>query len=96
MVHVAAIAGVKFAEGTDTVPAMLSPGEMIIPRRFADAIRTGDLILSGRGYGGRNTSFGDINVNIYGASLASGQDVSELAEQLGFEIDRQLRYNRGF
>ena len=37
---------------TDTIPAMLSPGEMVIPQGIADGIRSGDLSLGGPGGSG--------------------------------------------
>lgn len=37
------------ASGSDTIPAMLSPGEMVIPKSFSSAIRSGELTLSGKG-----------------------------------------------
>ena len=84
-------AGGKFAEGTDTVPAMLSPGEMIFPRSMADAIRAGDISVSGRNGGGGG---GDIEINLYGVTITGKESVRELAEELGFEIDRQRRSAR--
>lgn len=49
--QVANIAGVQFASGTDFVPqdmqATVHQGEIIIPKTFAEAIRAGDLTLSG-------------------------------------------------
>jgi hypothetical protein len=88
LLNVANIASQKFAQGTDTVPSMLSPGEMVVPRTFAQAIRQGDLTLGGRG---NSDSFGDININIYGADMSSGMGIERTAEMLGFEIERKLR-----
>ena len=47
--QVGIIASQGFARGTDTVPARLSPGEMVFPSTMADAIRRGDIVVSGRG-----------------------------------------------
>lgn len=80
-----------FAEGTDTVPAMLSPGEMIFPRSMADAIRSGDISVSGKG---GSSNVGDIAINIYGVTINSKDNIRSLAEELGFEIDRKLRNAR--
>ena len=86
-----AIAG-SFAEGTDTVPSMLSPGEMVVPRTFAEAIRAGDLSLSGKDGG----NFGDINIFIQGGINPAGASVDDMAEQLGFAFEREVRTARGF
>lgn len=96
----ALIASQKFAEGspnvqhhasgTDTVPAMLTPGEMVFPRTMADAIRNGDISVSGRG-GGEG-----IQVNVYGGNFNSRDMIRTLAEEIGFEIDRKLRGARSF
>lgn len=87
---VAAAGAAGFAEGTDTVPAMLTPGEMIFPRSMADAIRSGDITVSGRG----GVGGGDININIYGVTISSKDSVRDLAEELGAEIERQARNAR--
>jgi hypothetical protein len=87
----AAIAGVGFAKGTDSVPSMLTPGEMVVPRDFASAIRSGDLSLSGPG----NSSFGEVNIYIQGGVRSDGRSVESLAETLGFEFARQVRVARG-
>ena len=84
--------GGNFATGTDSVPAMLTPGEMVIPRSFAQAIKQGDLVLGGRGGG----SFGDINIFIQGGINAAGASINEMAEQLGFAFEREVRTARGF
>lgn len=80
-----------FAEGTDTVPSMLTPGEMVVPRSFAQAVRSGDLTLGGPGGAG-----GDVNIFIQGGINPEGQTVDEMAERLGFEFERQVRTARGF
>jgi hypothetical protein len=79
------------AEGTDTVPAMLSPGEMVFPRSMADAIRAGDISVGGPG---GSSGGGDIEINLYGVTITSKDSVRELAEELGFELDRRLRNAR--
>lgn len=38
---------------TDTIPAMLSPGEMVVPQGIAEGIRGGDLSLGGPGGSGQ-------------------------------------------
>jgi hypothetical protein len=47
--QIATIAAQPFSKGTDSVPSVLTPGEMVIPRSFAAAIRSGDLSLGGPG-----------------------------------------------
>lgn len=79
-----------YATGTDTVPAMLSPGEMIFPKRMSDAIRNGDITVSGRSNGGG----GDINIFMSGVTISSRDSVRDLAEELGFEIERRSRSAR--
>jgi hypothetical protein len=93
LAEAAAIASIGFAKGTDSVPAMLTPGEMVVPRDFASAVRSGDISIGGRGGSG---SFGDINIYIQGGIRQDGDSVSRMAEKLGFEFERQLRTARGF
>jgi len=90
-IQIATIAAQKFATGTDSVPAMLTPGEMVFPRTMSDAIRSGDIVVGGRGSGGGGSTF---NITINGASMNSGADIEALAEQLGFEVERKLRRAR--
>lgn len=92
LANVAQIAGIGFAEGTDTVPANLTPGEMVVPRTFAEAIRRGDLSLSGPGSGGSDV--GQVNIYIQGGIRSDGASVEEMAEELGFEFERQIRSAR--
>lgn len=80
-----------FAEGTDSVPAMLTPGEMIFPKSMADAIRSGKISVSGPGGGGGG---GDVNIYMSGVTITSKDSVRELAEELGFEIERRSRNAR--
>jgi hypothetical protein len=94
-VQIATIASQSFAVGTDNVPydmtANIHKGEAIIPATFADSIRKGDLTLSGGGKGG-----GDINIYMSGITITSKDNIRQLAEQLGFEIDRKSRNARSF
>lgn len=83
-------AGGKFAEGTDSVPAMLTPGEMVFPRSMADAIRQGSITVGGPGGSGG----GDINISIYNPQFKDEQSVRDLSEMVGFEIERELRRAR--
>lgn len=90
-IQVATIAATNFASGTDTVPANLSPGEMVFPRSMAQAIRSGDITVGGRdsGVGGSN-----ITIIIERADMSSNQAIDQVAEQLGFGVERSLRLGR--
>lgn len=88
--QIALISGVKFASGTDTVPSMLSPGETVIPRSFADAIRQGKLTLSGPGAATAREN-NPININISDVTINSDYDIENLAEQLGTNIQKKIR-----
>lgn len=83
--------GAHLSDGTDTVPAMLTPGEMVVPQSMADAIRKGQLSLGGPqgGNGG-----GDVNIYMSGVTINSKDSVRQLAEELGFEIERRSRNAR--
>jgi len=83
---VASITGVKFAEGAasvpgigsrDTVPASLTPGEMIVPKSFAESIRAGELSLSGSEEGSGST---EIQVNINNPIFYGEPDIDFVKE----------------
>lgn len=96
-IQIATIASQGFAEGTDTVPAMLSPGEMVIPSTFADAIRKGNLSLSGNGAaaGSSRQSDGGNNITInMSATITSELDIADVAKQIAFNTNRELQYIR--
>lgn len=92
----ALIASQKFALGTPEVPndmiAQVHKGETIIPATFAESIRRGDLTLSG---GGNTSNSNSVEVNIYYPKMSKADEVKELANMLGVEIERQLQYARG-
>jgi len=88
--QIATINGVGFAEGTDSVPAMLTPGEMIFPQSMADAIRSGDIVVSGRDGGAGGSTIGNININVE-AVIANDLDINNLTQLLGENIERELR-----
>jgi hypothetical protein len=87
---VTAAGAAHLAEGTDTVPAMLSPGEMVFPRSMADAIRAGSITVSGNGQGGGGGN-GDVYITLSGITINSKDNIRQLAEELGFEMKRKLR-----
>ncbi len=91
-IQIATIAAQSFAVGTPSVPsdmmAQVHKGETIIPATFADAIRKGDLSLSGKGQSGG----GDVHVNVYYPKMGTLAEVKAMAQALGTEIERQLRY----
>lgn len=71
------------AGGTDSVPAMLSPGEGVIPATFMNAISTGRLSLSGGG-GGAGTQ---VNIEINNPILSNINDIDTLAEEIANRIN---------
>lgn len=78
----------KFAEGTDSVPAMVSPREMIFPTTMADAIRRGDMVVSGRGGfdrgNGGSTITGDtiINFEINNPIVRDTESINEMVNAI--------------
>lgn len=94
-VAASAIAG-SFAEGSASIPddmvAQIHKKEMIIPATFSESIRRGELTLGGKDGG----SFGDINIFIQGGINPGGSSVDEMAEQLGFAFEKEVRLARGF
>lgn len=97
LAEVSAIQSTKFAEGTDRVPAVLSPGEMVIPSRFADAIRRGDLYLGGRSRDQSMPTKKEINLyitnNIEGSFDRT--NIDELVDQIGQRVSGELLFSRG-
>lgn len=92
-IQIGTIASQQFAEGTDTVPAMLSPGEMVIPNTFAGAIRSGSLTLGGPSGSGGQSGAG-LSPNIYitvAATVNQDVDISSLSTKLGTYIEQYLR-----
>lgn len=84
-----AAGAVGLAEGTDTVPSMLSPGEMVVPNSFASALRDGNLTLGGPGGSGGGDHY-QINVNVK-ADVNSTIDIDKMASQIGLRIEQKLR-----
>ena len=79
-------------QGTDVIPAMLSPGEVVInaasARRFAaqlTAINAGVQPVY-RSEGGSVTNIGDINVTVTGGGTSR-----QTAREIAAEIRRELR-----
>ncbi|QGH73030.1 MAG: hypothetical protein [Siphoviridae sp. ctCJE6] len=82
------------AEGTDKVPARLSPGEMVIPRKFSDAIREGRLSLSGPDQRPgaafpQGAIIENIEINVEGG--IDEDRIPDIVEKIGIEIDNRLR-----
>jgi hypothetical protein len=74
------------ASGTDTIPAMLTPGEMVIPKSIAQGVRSGDMSVGGQGGGA-------ITVSLEGAKFY-GKVPKETAYEIGEEIGRGIRFNQ--
>lgn len=93
--QIATIASVGYATGTDSVPARLSPGEIVIPNTFADAIRTGRLTLGGRdgGNGGSHQQIDKIEINVNGSvdDRNINEIVDKVREEIGLQFERRLR-----
>ena len=84
--QVGIIASQGFAEGTDSVPARVSPGEMIFPRTMADAIRAGDISVSGRNAGGPIQVFVEINNPV----VRSDDDIDTLIEEVSTRLAQEV------
>lgn len=76
----------QFSDGTDTVPSMLSPGEMVVPRTFAQAIREGELTLGGRGGGDGSQN---ISIEINNPILNSMDNINQLVEEISYRLSRE-------
>lgn len=86
--QVGIIASQGFAEGTDSVPSMLTPGEMVVPRSFANSVRSGDITIGGKGSpqyagGGGNTT---IEIQINNPVVSDESQVDNLANQVALRI----------
>lgn len=81
-------------QGTDTIPAMLSPGEFVVnarsTRRFYSQLQAMNAGVKPifRQDGGPVTNVGDINV-----SVGSGKDSADTGGRIGRSIRRELRRN---
>jgi len=85
--QVGIIASQGFAEGTDSVPAKVAPGEMIFPRTMADAIRAGDIAVSGRGgFGGGGIQ---IFVEVNNPVVRSDEDIDVLVEEISTKLAQE-------
>jgi hypothetical protein len=89
-IQIATIASTPLATGTDTVPAMLSPGEMVFPRSMAEAIRQGDISVSGRGAKDKQSSPVYIDINIDQPTLSKESDIDYLTEQISRKLSAEV------
>jgi hypothetical protein len=64
---------------------MLSPGEMVVPRSFAQAIRSGDLTLGGRGGGGGQT----ISIEINNPIVNTMDNINQLVDEISYRLSRE-------
>lgn len=93
--EIATITGVEFAKGSDNVPfrGITDPGEIVVPRTFADAIRQNRLTLGGPGGGGGNQGGTSVSIGrivIENPILNTDQNIEELAEKLGANISAKI------
>jgi rubrerythrin len=90
-IQVATIASTKFAAGTDSVPAMVSPGEMIIPTTFAQAIRSGSLALSGPS-STTNSSVRQvyIDIKVDRPTVSQVSDIDYLVEEVSRRVAQEV------
>jgi len=97
--QVANIAGVQFASGTDYVTndmiAQVHQGEIIIPRTFSDAIRSGDLALTNSNFETetinnteRNNNNQTIVINLHVEN--NGNSIDELSETIRDTIAKNI------
>jgi hypothetical protein len=101
-IEIATIAATRFHKGgfirahnglaVDEVPIIAQTGEGILSRRGMTALG-GEGMLNRLNAGA--SSFGDIFVSIFYPQFKSREDIGVMAEMLGVEIQRQLRYARG-
>ena len=91
-IQVATIAATQFQTGTDTVPALLTPGEIVVPRPFSDAIRAGDIVIGGPGSeaGGKQVII-NAPVEITVAGVLDESLIDTLTEMVGENIEEKLR-----
>jgi len=87
--EVALIAAQGFAHGTDSVPAMMTPGEMVFPRSMADAIRAGEISVSGRSGGGGNGNIVTYNINIDSPVIKDDQNIDDLVEEISDRLAQE-------
>ena len=86
-IQIATIASQGFSQGTDSVPSMLTPGEIVVPRTFADAVRAGDISIGGRGGGGSTYTF---HFEIHNPTIISDGGIEEFERQLTEKISSSI------
>lgn len=89
--QIATVAAQGFATGTDSVPARLTPGEMVVPNTFSDAIREGKLSLSGPDGGGQSGNIHIENISITVNGDMDESQVPNIIEELGIQLENRLR-----
>jgi hypothetical protein len=82
----------KHADGTPYIPqdhiAMVHKGESIIPQTFADGIRSGEMVLSGKG-GASSMDSGSVYVTVNVAGSVSTEN--DLAASIAKNIYTQRK-----
>lgn len=77
----------------DEVPIIAQTGEGILSRKGMQNLGVSNLnrLNAGQPMGGGGTS---VNINIYNPNFRSRQDIMEMVNQIGFQLDKELRYAR--
>lgn len=77
----------------DTVPAMLTPGEMVVPKSMAEGIRSGDVSLGGGANEAQASNTTIVNVYLDGAQFIgefTTEIIRTIANQIGEGISNRM------
>lgn len=92
--NVASIAGVQLAVGTGYVPkdmqATIHEGEMVVPRTFSEAIRSGDISLSGGNVDNSSANNSSISVVVQVSGDIIGDTSTNLAKNIQARISKMI------
>jgi len=92
--NVANIAGVQLAVGTGYVPkdmqATIHEGEMVVPRTFSEAIRSGDISLSGGNVDNSSANNSSISVVVQVSGDIIGDTSTNLAKNIQARISKMI------
>jgi len=84
------IASQGFAEGTDSVPAMLTPGEMVFPRSMSDAIRSGDIVVGGRGAGVGGGGINNIEIVVNNPVMSTEEQARAIGAMIAEHVSQAI------